>query len=80
MGPHEDMKLVSCSNLQSVAMELCVNRFRQQAGEAPGKKQAFVKTVYASGSPRLFKNKTVEAGEKRPEMLLTVRLVDCWLA
>lgn len=44
------------------------------------KKQAFVKTVYASGSPRLFKNKTVEAGEKRPEMLLTVRLVDCWLA
>lgn len=62
-----------------------MNRFRQQAGEAPAKKkkkkkQAFVKTVYASGSPRLFKNKTVEAREKRLGMLLTARLADCWLA
>lgn len=39
-----------------------------------------MKTVYASGSPRLFKNKTVEAREKRLGMLLTARLADCWLA
>lgn len=35
---------------------------QQQVGEASGKRGS-VKTVYASGSPRLFQNKTHRAGD-----------------